>query len=168
MPTPAPITLIGWIHTIACFGALATGFYLLASLKGSLRHRAVGRWYVYSQVAACLTALTIYATGHFRIFHGMAIVTLAFVLLGVFAARRQARRGWALTHVTCMVVSYYMLVGGAVNEAFLRIPLLQPYFGHGRAVTQTVVTGLFIGILGYLLGRAASLHGRTRRPALAQ
>ena len=33
--------------------------------------------------------------------------------------------------MTCMVVSYYMLVGGAVNEAFLRIDVLQPYYPEG-------------------------------------
>ena len=87
----APISLIGWLHTAVCVAAMVTGAVALCTRKGSARHRRCGRWYVHSMIAAQLTALLIYGDGGFRIFHWLAIIALLLVVLGAFAAPRQAR-----------------------------------------------------------------------------
>ena len=131
----APISLIGWLHTAVCVAAMAAGAVALCTRKGSARHRRWGRWYVGTMIAVQLTALLIYTGGGFRIFHWLAVITLALVALGALAAPRQRRLPWSLTHISCMVWSYCLLIGGAVNEAFLRLSVLQsvsPMYGAPR------------------------------------
>ena len=57
-----------------------------------------------------------------------------------------------------MTVSYYMLVGGAVNEAFLRIDVLPPYYPQGMpspvfGMVHSVVGVGFVVLLVALLRR---------------
>lgn len=169
----APISLIGWLHTAVCVAAMAAGAVALCTRKGSARHRHWGRWYVRTMIPAQLTALLIYTGGGFRIFHWLAVIALALVALGALAAPRQGRLPWSLTHVTCMVWSYYLLIGGAVNEAFLRLPVLRsvsPFDGgpwHYHATVHVAVLLFFTACWAALL--AAQVHRRhpvhPRRPA---
>ena len=159
----APISLIGWLHTAVCSAALAAGAAALSTRKGSARHRRWGRWYVRTMIAAQLTALLIYTGGGFRIFHWLAVIALALVALGALAAPRQGRLPWSLTHVSCMVWSYYLLIGGAVNEAFLRLSVLQsvsPMYGGPRHYYDAVHAAV---LLFFTACWAASLATRMRR-----
>lgn len=78
-----------------------------------------------------VTALGIYRDGVFFFPHWLAVVTLAVIAVGYWAVSARSIRRWLSVHITCMVVSYYMLVGGAINEVFLRIDVLQPYYPEG-------------------------------------
>lgn len=168
MPAP-PISLIGWLHTAVCVAAMAAGAVALCTRKGSARHRRCGRWYVHTMIAAQLTALLIYTGGGFRIFHWLAIMALLLVALGAFAAPRQARLAWSMAHVSGMVWSYYLLIGGAVNEAFLRLPMLRsvsPFDGgpwHYHTATHMAVLLFFTACWAAFLGTRM----QRRRPAHA-
>ena len=155
-----PVSLIGWLHTAVCSAAMAAGAAALWSRKGSALHKRWGGWYVHTMLAAQLTALLIYSGGGFGIFHWLAVVALLLVVLGAFAAPRQARAPWSLTHVSCMVWSYYLLIGGAVNEAFLRLSVLRsvsPMYGGPRHYLRCGPCGrppVLHRLLGHLAGRA--------------
>ena len=58
-------------------------------------------------------------------FHWMAIATLIFIGLGYWAARNQRTALGAYGHPVMMILSFYMLIGGAINEAFARIGMLR-------------------------------------------
>jgi uncharacterized membrane protein len=133
------ISVLGWIHSLACVAALLLGALMIVSAKGTPAHRRNGRLYVIAMVAANLLSLDIYkgdigahgfAPGTFGFFHWLAVAALVFVLAGFYAASRQARGFWAYLHPASMVLSYYVLVGGLINEAFARIVAL-----HGLATT---------------------------------
>jgi uncharacterized membrane protein len=136
------ITPIGWLHSAACMIALFAGALNLTAAKGTPQHRAVGRLYVWSTIVLNLSALTIYrfdttrfkpfkAGPHvFGLFHWFAVATLIFVLIGRYAAARQDRAPWAYVHPIAMILSYYLLVGGAINEAFVRIDALHTLAAH--------------------------------------
>ena len=158
-----PVSLIGWLHTAVCSAALAAGAAALSSRKGSARHKRWGGWYVRTMIAAQLTALLIYSGGGFGIFHWLAVVALLLVVLGAFAAPRQARAPWSLTHVSCMVWSYYLLCGGAVNEAFLRLSVLRsvsPMYGGPRHYYDAAHVAV---LLFFTACWAVLLAGRMRR-----
>ncbi|MBN4053622.1 DUF2306 domain-containing protein [Haliea sp. AH-315-K21] len=144
------MTIIGWLHTIACVLAMITGGVALFAIKGSVDHKKWGRWFFYTMLVTNVSALLIYPEGQFNVFHWMAIGTLVVLLLGWYAAPRQRSVGWANMHLSCMLWSYYMLWGGLVNEAFLRVPVLKqfsPFFGADGAVfgmIQMVVMLVFI------------------------
>jgi uncharacterized membrane protein len=116
---------LGWVHTVACLCALATGALVLAGPKGTLRHRSIGRLYLASMLVTNLTALGIYQRGVFFFPHWFAVAALIAITIGFLCVRlRRPRIYWRNVHLTCMVASYYMLIGGGVNEVFLRVRVL--------------------------------------------
>jgi hypothetical protein len=131
------VSLIGWIHGIACLVALLAGGWNVVTFDRGKNHRLRGLVYVWSMVVANLLVFAIYrfdidfAAGRagpdiFGFFHYLAISALFFVGLGWFAAYRQRHGVWAYVHPISMTLGYYVLVGGLINEAFARIDALRP------------------------------------------
>jgi hypothetical protein len=57
-------------------------------------------------------------------------------------------------HLTCMIASYYMLIGGGVNEVFLRVDALRrlaPVLSNSRVVDMThfAIIVMFAILLAY-------------------
>jgi uncharacterized membrane protein len=131
---------LGWIHTLACLAALAFGAWVLATPKGTPAHRRVGRWYLIAQLVLNLTALGVYRLGVFFFPHVLAIITLGLIAIGWLAARFHQPGGlWKHAHLSAMILSYYMLIGGGVNEVYLRIDALRAYVSvnGGRVIGET-------------------------------
>lgn len=162
------ITAIGWLHSVTCVIALFAGAHNLVAEKGTPRHRAIGLGYFWTMIVLNVSSLAIYrfdiaqfrpfvAGPHiFGVFHWIAVATLVFVLVGRYAASHQDRALGAYAHPIAMILSYYMLVGGAINEAFARVDVLralshQSRFLHATppiALTQTAwMAATFILIL---------------------
>lgn len=149
------MTLIGWLHTLACFYALAIGGVLLWRAKGGTTHRRDGLRYIYAMTFVNVSALCIYQLGGFNVFHILALVTLASLAIAFASARwRKPGRYWLRIHLTAIVFSYYQLIGGLINEAFVRVPFLQ---GERALVglTQGVMMMVFLMLLAYFWGRTA-------------
>jgi uncharacterized membrane protein len=180
------VGLIGWLHTAACVVALVAGAFMLAMPKGTPTHRMVGRWYVLSMVIVNVSVFAIYhfdvqfappkvGPGIFGLFHWMAAGTLAVLLFGFFAASRQRYAFFAYAHPASMLISYYMLVGGLINELFVRVPYLRDIaraaMPAGQANGQSPVVGMaqfgcmvvFIGILVWFMVKVALYRRRSRR-----
>lgn len=127
------ISFIGWIHAIACLLAMASGTVQMFARKGTTAHAARGNVYFFSMIVANSLALFIYeldvAFGPdgavfgpvFGVFHWLAVLTLAVVLLARFAASRQQHAFFAYAHPVCMIISYWFLMGGAISQAFERV-----------------------------------------------
>lgn len=133
------ISLLGWMHTFLCALALICGALQLTGSKGTSAHALRGNVYFLSMAIANLMALFIFhgdllirssqprmIVGRgFGAAHWLAVITLAVLLLGRLAASRQRVAFFAYAHPICMIVTYWMLVGGAINEAFVRVGWLQ-------------------------------------------
>jgi len=182
----ADITPIGWIHTLACLVAIVAGALNLAAEKGTAQHRAVGRLYVWSMIVLNLSAFGIFrfdvaqfrplvAGPHvFGLFHWFAVAGLVLVLIGRYAALRQDKAFWAYLHPIAMVLSYYDLIGGGVNEVFARIDVFRalafpagsrPNFG-GSTVIGLVQAGwmaLALLLVIYFCIRVAYHRGAATR-----
>lgn len=129
---------IGWLHSAFSIVALVAGAVALVRPKGTPVHRLRGRIYALALIATCLTSFAIYRVGKFWMPHWFGVASLIAVVAGfAFAHYKLPRRGWMHLHLTCMIASYYMLVGGGVNEAFLRVDVLR------RMATQFVNPPLF-------------------------
>jgi uncharacterized membrane protein len=149
------LSWLGWAHTIACLGALATGAIVLMEPKGTPRHRSFGRLYLIAMLATNLTALGIYRRGMFYFPHWFAVAALIAITIGFVCVRlRRPRAYWRNAHLTAMVASYYMLIGGGVNEVFLRVGVLHamapdvlnsPLVG----MTHFAVMAIFIILIAY-------------------
>ncbi|HEV2421731.1 MAG TPA: hypothetical protein VGS59_08495 [Candidatus Acidoferrales bacterium] len=135
----ADISIIGWIHTIGCIAALAFGAMNLVAAKGTPRHKFRGLGYTISMIVAMGLSLLIYrfdiplvrgarpGPHVFGLFHWFTVFALLFTLLGYYAASRQSRGFWAYTHPVAMTLSYYLLIGGLINETFARVNILRPH-----------------------------------------
>jgi uncharacterized membrane protein len=132
------MTLLGWFHTAACMVALVAGATQLCSEKGTAAHALRGKVYFWSMVIAFGTTLFLYSVDvvirpgqkpligpYFGVFHWLAMFTLLLVVLGYVSAKRQGRTFFAYGHPVFMILSYWLLVGGGINEAFARIGWLQ-------------------------------------------
>ena len=160
---------LGWVHLVASLIALATGFLVLLRPKGTPVHKRRGRVYALTLVATSITALGIYRRGVFFFPHWLAIAALIVVTVGVLAAHfKVPRRAWLHVHLTCLLTSLYLLVGGGVNEAFLRVDALHrlaptlnsPAVGLTHLTLQILFLTLIVYFNAMVLRRS-----RTRRPA---
>ncbi|MBV8837126.1 MAG: hypothetical protein JO000_11360 [Alphaproteobacteria bacterium] len=160
---------LGWVHLLASLIALVLGGLLLIRRKGTDVHKARGRLYVVAIVLTSLTALAIYRVGGFFFAHWSAIAALIATAIGVTAARfRLPRAGWIHLHLTCMLTSLYVLIGGGVNEVFLRVSWLRQFAPNFNSpavgITHFAVMLLFAALIAYfnvaVLRRAAAVPTR--------
>lgn len=159
------VSVVGWFHTAACVAALALGAYLIVARKGTPRHRRFGDWYVGAIVFASLTSLTIYSRHTFNFAHWFAIMALVTSLGGFALGRWHGAGGaWKYGHLTLMLLSYYVLIGGGVNEVFLRVGPLRhfivPQFTQVVGETHGMVMMAFIALI--LLFCVATAVGQIR------
>jgi len=162
---------LGWMHSLACLVALAAGAFIFATPKGTRRHQQLGRAYLASMLVLNLTALGIYQLGVFFFPHVLAVVTLVLMAAGWGAARMIRRHvAWKHVHLSCMILTYYMLIGGGVNEVYLRIDALKVILnqeGPGLiAMTHRIVMLVFlILLLGWNASEIGKLAMRKRQRA---
>lgn len=147
------LSFIGWLHALACAVALIIGARVLWRAKGGASHRRDGQRYLCVMIVVNLTALGIYRIGSFNVFHILALCTLASLAIAFASARwRKPGRYWLRIHLSAIVFSYYQLIGGLINEAFVRVPAL-----HGEraltGLTQGVAMMVSLMILAYFWGR---------------
>jgi len=147
--------LIGWLHTLLSLLAIVFGAINLGARKGTARHRRIGRLYVVAMLAVCVTSLLIYRYNRFFFPHVLAIVSMACVLLAYCASHfHRPRRGWIYYHLTLITLSYYFLVSGGLNEAFVHIDVLRALRDDGSTTQGTANMVLLILFLA-LVGRSA-------------
>ena len=116
---------LGWAHLVASLTALAVGMLVLLWPKGTLVHKRRGRVYALALLVTSGTALGIYRRGIFFFPHWLAIAALVVTTAGVLAAHfKKPQKAWLHLHLTCLLTSFYILVGGGVNEIFLRVDFL--------------------------------------------
>lgn len=132
------MTPLGWFHTAACLVALIAGAIQLGSRKGTAAHAVRGKVYFWSMVIAFGTTVFLYSVDvvirpgqkpligpYFGVFHWLAMFTLLLVVLGYVSARWQRKAFFAYAHPVFMILTYWLLMGGAINEAFARIDWLR-------------------------------------------
>jgi uncharacterized membrane protein len=120
------ITRGGSIPKILKDAALAVGALVLLRPKGTLVHKRRGRICALAVLVSCVIALGIYRLGVFFFAHWLAVAEPIAISVGFAAAYfKRPRTGWMHLHLTCMLASFHILVGGGVNEVFLRVKVLR-------------------------------------------
>jgi len=161
---------LGWVHLVASLAALAVGTLVLVRPKGTPVHKRRGRVYGLTLLVTNVTALGIYRRGIFFFPHWLAIAALIVTTVGVLAAHfRIPRKAWLHLHLTCLLTSLYILVGGGVNEVFLRVDVLRRLAttlnSPAVGLTHLAVIIVFLALIGYC--NAVLLQPRTKPLAQA-
>lgn len=147
---------IGLFHLVTALAALLFGSAVIRSVKGTPRHRWIGRGYLASMVLLNVTALMIYDVfGRFGPFHWLALVSLAS-LFGGYLAVRVGWAGWEHSHAYFMVGSYIGLVAAAAAEIASRIPGWS--FGTAVMISSGLIIAVGSGLMWLLVPRIISAH----------
>ena len=149
-------TILSWTHTISASLSLVFGIIVLLGVKGSLKHMKIGIWYFYAMLVNNITALFILnAFGKWFFPHYLAIACLIFVIPGIISIKLK-HKYFLKVHIICMVLSFYLLIGGSINETFLHIPNLRPYIINNNPIVGIIhmfAMLFFIGVLVYYLSK---------------
>ena len=113
-----------------------------------------GRVYALAFLVTSGTALGIYWRGIFFFPHWLALAALIVTTVGVLAAHfKKPQKAWLHLHLTCLLTSFYILVGGGVNEIFLRVDFLHrlaPTLNSPAVgLTHFGVIIVFLALIGY-------------------
>jgi uncharacterized membrane protein len=145
---------VGWLHSAFSIGALVAGAIVLMRPKGTPVHKLRGRIYVLAMIATCLTSFAIYRRGVFWFPHWSGVAALVLITAGFALARYKPLRGWMHWHLSCMIASYYVLIGGSVNEIFVRVDALRRIVPDALnspivGLTHFALMLLFAIVIGY-------------------
>lgn len=145
------LTPLGWVHLVASLVAIVAAVIALVRPKGTPAHRRCGRIYVVAVLITSATALGIYRLGIFFFPHWLAIASLVTTAIAFAAAHlKWPRVGWVHIHLTMMLATVYNLIGGGINEAYLRIDALRRLsggFGSSMAGRTHLANLLFFAAL---------------------
>lgn len=148
-------------HIISSSLALIIGAMVLFQTKGTPKHKRLGAFYFWLMVVANVTCLFIMkAFGKWFFPHWLGIAALVVLIPGYLFGKYQWGKHWLKFHIIGIVLSYYLLVGGAINEAFLHIPPLRPHIigGGGPVIgmVHMVAQLAFIVLLVFFLRKYRS------------
>jgi uncharacterized membrane protein len=82
-----PLSPLGILHTIVGIGAVFAVFYLLWRDKQIRLDRTLGKLYLVGTVITAASALGIYKHGGPNTAHGLAVLTILAVVVGVIASK---------------------------------------------------------------------------------
>lgn len=130
---------LGWFHLATALLAMLAGAFVLATPKGTKRHKQVGYIYVASLILVCASAMGIYRlTGTFGVFHVTAIVgflTLAGGMIPMFIKNLENK--YKAVHVWFMYYSVLGLYAAFASELSVRIPD-RPFYTMVGIATGTI------------------------------
>jgi len=104
--------------------AMVAGAFVLATRKGTKRHKQVGFLYVFSMLLVCGSAMGIYRlTGTFGVFHITAIVGFLTLAGGIIPMlMKNIERKYKAVHIWFMYYSVLGLYAAFASELIVRIP----------------------------------------------
>jgi len=136
---------LGWFHLATALIAMVIGAFVLATRKGTKRHKQVGYLYVFSMLLVCGSAMGIYRlTGAFGIFHITAIVGFLTLAGGMIPMlMKNIERKYKAVHIWFMYYSVLGLYAAFASEMIVRIPDKPFYTMVGIATGSIFLIGTF-------------------------
>jgi uncharacterized membrane protein len=121
---PNHLSPLGIFHTVISILALIVAFIALFRDGRIDPRKAIGKWYIALTVVTCLTSFGIMKTGHFTPAHGLSVLVLVLLLLGIYARRLFGDRQWI--EVLLMTLTLMLSFIPAITETLTRLPLDNP------------------------------------------
>ena len=157
------ITVLGWFHTVV--GA----FCIVIGVVALFRHRRLssvniaGRLYIAGTAITAVTALGIYQHGGFGVAHGLAVLTLLALFVGLVAERSTllAGAGRYVAATSFLATLLFHLIP-AVTDATLRLPVGDPLL---TSIEDPRLKMAYLGLLlAFIIGSVLQLRWLSRHP----
>lgn len=121
-------SVVVYAHLVAALTAATLGLWNLAAVKGTSRHRVVGRCWIAAMLAVTLPSFWIRELdpGNFSWIHGLTVFTLASLVLALWGIRT----GRVRLHAHAMIGT---MVGLVIAGGFALMP--------GRTISRMIGYG---------------------------
>lgn len=156
------ITPFGLLHTVISLLALGIGLSFLLRRRDIRWRDPVGKAFVLGTAASALTGLFIFRHGGFNEAHGLSVLTLVTLAIGVLAERGAAAgtcRDAVATLAFSLSVFFHFIPG--FNETLVRLPVDAPAISGPDDPKLLLLIGITFGI--FLVIAALQLRRLRRR-----
>lgn len=148
------LTTLGTVHTAIGIVALIAGALSFARSGFILPRTGLGRLYVWTTVATCLTGFGIFQHGGFGAPHLLGIVTLAVLAVAAADERWQFfGRASVYVQTVCYSLSYFFHWIPGITETFTRVPGGAPLFTgpDDPVLAKTIGVVFLVCVIGIAL-----------------
>lgn len=141
---PNHLTNLGIFHTVVSILAIIFGIVALVRAGRIDPRNATGKWYVVLTIITCLTSFGIMKTGHFTPAHGLGVLVLVLLVIGVYARRIFPKRGEGLEIIALSATLFFSFIP-AITETLTRLPIADPIAaGPDAAVVKMSLLALTV------------------------
>jgi hypothetical protein len=154
---PNHLTHLGIFHTaISILALIVACFALLRDGKIDPRN-GLGKWYVGFTIVTCLTSFGIMKTGHLTPAHGLSVLVLLLLSIGVFARSiwRSGTRG-EKAETLFMSATLFLSFIPAITESLTRLPMDHPIAADPNA--PVIKMALLLLLIIFVLGLSCQLR----------
>jgi uncharacterized membrane protein len=124
---PNHLSNLGIVHTIISILALIFGITAIVRDGKIDPRRMLGKGYVVLTILTCLTSFGVMKTGHFTPAHGLSVLVLLLLPIGIYARSiwKKGNRG-ATAEIIVLSLTLFLSFIPAVTETLTRLPIAQP------------------------------------------
>ena len=139
------ISLLGWFHTSIAIIALITGVYSLAKFKVIQLEHTTSKIYLISTLIAAITALMIFRHGGFGPAHGLAVLTLVALFVGMLAAKTNMFGKFSpYIQATSFSATFLFHMIPAITDGLMRLPTDAPIV---TSIEDPLLRGFYLAFL---------------------
>ncbi|MDR3715103.1 MAG: hypothetical protein P4L51_20000 [Puia sp.] len=151
---PNHLSNLGIFHTVISILALIFGVAALIR-EGKIDPRSgTGKWYIVLTILTCLTSFGIMKTGHFTPAHGLSVLVLLLLPLGIYAGSIGffGTAGPKIGVATMSATLFFSFIP-AITETLTRLPISHPIAGdpNAPAVKMSLLVLLVLFAVGLVL-----------------
>jgi divalent metal cation (Fe/Co/Zn/Cd) transporter len=148
---PNHLSPLGIFHTSISILAVLAALFALARFGKIDPKTGAGKIYIALTIIACITAFPIMKTGHFSAGHGLAVIVLLLLIVGVFAKSVGVfgRKAEYIQTIAMSATLFFSMIPATI-ETLTRLPISHPLAaGPNDPVAKT---GLMILVLLFVVG----------------
>jgi uncharacterized membrane protein len=159
---PNHLSPLGIFHTVISILAIIVAFIALFRDGKIDPANSRGKWYVILTILTCLTSFGIRKTGHFTPAHGLSVLVLVILPVGIYAHRIFGRYGNA-AQIVAMTVTLMLSFVPAITETLTRLPISNPIAASQDAPVVKMSNGILLLVFLLLLAFQLIKLRKTKR-----
>jgi uncharacterized membrane protein len=140
---PNHLTPLGIFHTVISILAIIVAVIALFRDGKIDPANSLGKWYIALTVVTCLTSFGIMKTGHFTPAHGLSVLVLVILLIGIYARRIFGRYGNG-AQIVAMTATLMLSLVPAITETLTRLPISSPIAAGPDAPVVKMSNGVLL------------------------
>jgi hypothetical protein len=148
---PNHLSVLGIIHTVISIIAVAVALYSFARYGKLNPENKTGKWYIGLTLFACFSSFLVMKTGHLSSAHGLSVMVLTILPIGVYARKIKLFRNKAeYVQLLLMSATLFFSLIPAIVETLTRVPISHPIASSDQS--PAIKTGLLILVSLYTAG----------------